>query len=355
MGRIRENINSEGKKTYYAEVRLKGVDDQRASFRTKTSAKQWIQDTESAIRDGRHFKTSESKKHTLSELIDRYTTQCLSKHPKRLAKQEWIFNWWRKAIGKKLLSDVTPPLIAKMRDELLSENTSKGTLRTPSTVNRYLAALSAAFTAAVNEFQWAEENPLRKISKPPENKGRLRYLSHDEIDRLLTACKASPSPILFPLVLAALCTGCRQGELLNLRVKDIDFLRRHIHLLETKNGDIRVVPLPSTAAETLQQHVEGKSPFEYVFPAKHALSKSGKAAPSKAFVRAVEAAGIEDFRFHDLRHTTASYLAMNGASPSEIAAVLGHRTLHMVKRYAHLSEQHVANVLEKSVGTFLPR
>jgi len=99
MGAIREYPRTDGSTTYHAEVRLRGHPKQRESFRTKSQAKKWIQDTESAIRDGRHFKTAEAKRHTLGELIDRFISQWLSKYPKRQAKQTALLTWWKKSAG----------------------------------------------------------------------------------------------------------------------------------------------------------------------------------------------------------------------------------------------------------------
>ena len=119
---------------------------------------------------------------------------------------------------------------------------------------------------------------------------------------------------------------------------------------ETKNGERRRVPIVGPALEALRAHAKVRrldSPL--VFP-----GRTGKPAElRKAWVKALREAGIEDFRFHDLRHTTASYLAMSGASPGEIAEILGHKTLHMVKRYAHLSESHTRSVLERTMDKVL--
>lgn len=243
MGTIREYKKRDGTISYHVEVRLRGHPIQRESHRTRTLAKKWIQDTESAIRDGRHFKTAESKRHTLAELIDRFVLEWLPKHPKQSTKQTALLGWWKQRLGHLLLADLTPSKIAESRDTLLREKTRRKTLRSSSTVNRYLAALSKALSIAITEWGWLEDSPIKKVSKPSEAPGRDRFLSFNEKDRLLIACQASPNPYLYPLVNLSIQTAMRFGELINLRWEDIDFQQRKIILKKTKNGDTRVIPL----------------------------------------------------------------------------------------------------------------
>jgi integrase len=248
-------------------------------------------------------------------------------------------------------------MIAECRDTLGAEPSRVGKPRSPATVNRYLAALSHAFTVARDEWGWLDDTPMRKVKKPKEPRGRDRYLSNDTIGedgetidgertRLLKACKASSNPYLYPVVVLALSTGMRQGEIMGLTWDDIELQQEQgrITLRETKNGEIRVVPLFNEALAIIQAHAKGRAKAGgLLFPSK---TKPGVPIDLRTpWETAVEAAGIEDLRFHDLRHCAASYLAMDGASAAEIAEVLGHKTLHMVKRYAHLSEAHTASVV----------
>jgi len=151
MGTIRSYDKEDGTTTYHAEVRLKGYHLQRASFITKTLAKKWIQDTESSIRDGRHFRTAEAKKHTVKDLIERFCTQWLIQYPHRVVRQTAYLSLWKDRLGHLLLSDLTPAIIAEARDALLAEKTPRNTPRNPATVNRYLAAFSRPLTIAVKE------------------------------------------------------------------------------------------------------------------------------------------------------------------------------------------------------------
>jgi hypothetical protein len=169
MGSIREVIKKDGTTSYHAEVRIKGCSPQRDSFRTRTLAKKWIQDIESAVPDGRHFRTSESKRHTVKDLIDRFIKEWIPKDPQYQQKKISYLLWWREALGHLMLADLTPAQIAACRDKLLSETTCRKSQRSGSTVNRYLASFSKAIGISIREWGWIQENPMSKISKPQEN------------------------------------------------------------------------------------------------------------------------------------------------------------------------------------------
>lgn len=193
MATINKRKDQDGNMRFQAIVRLKGFPTQTATFTRLTDAKQWIQSTESAIREGRHFKTSEAKKYTLKSTIDRYIKLF---NPPYYKKAQ--LDWWKKKIGHYVLCDITPAVIATGRDELLQGVTSKGTQRSPSTVVRYIAALSHVFIIAIKEFGWIDSSPVSKITKPREPLGRVRFLSDEERERLLLACKASYNSFLYP-------------------------------------------------------------------------------------------------------------------------------------------------------------
>ena len=344
MATITKRQTADGKPYYTAQIRLKGYPAQTATFPRITDAKKWVQDTESAIREGRHFKTAEAKKHTFADLVDRYIKDVLPGKPKQAVKQKQQLEWWKEKMGVYLLSDVTAAMIVQYRDELASGTTYRGTPRTPATVVRYIAALSHAFTIAVNEWQWLEDSPVRKVKKPTESRGRVRYLDDDDRIKLLKACKESPNPLLYPCVILALSSGMRQAELMGLKWQDVNLKDGFLILHETKNGERRRVPLAGHGLELLKEHAKiRRLDTTLLFPSDRNPQKPIDLR--KAFTNALQSAEIKDFHWHDLRHCTASYLAMNGASLAEIAEVLGHKTLSMVKRYAHLSDGHVSNVV----------
>ena len=338
MANIRERKNAKGETRYQAQVRLKGRPPETVTFNRKTDAKKWVQSIESAIHEGRHFKTTEAKKRSLGELIDRYIQDVLPTKPKSAAKQAPQLKWWKSEIGYCTLADITPALIAEARNKL-----HKG--RKPATVVRYMAALSHAFTIAVNEWGWLDDNPMRKVSRPKEPRGVVRFLSEEERVDILEACKASSCPHLYPVVVLALSTGMRQGEIINLTWNNVDLKRGYIILEETKNGERRSVPLVGFALEQIKVlNKVRRIDTPLLFPS--TVKPLVPIDIRTPWQKALKASGVNTFRFHDLRHTAASYLAMNGASLAEIADILGHKTLQMVKRYAHLSEQHTSKVLE---------
>jgi integrase len=328
-----------GQQVYRAQVRRKGAPPLSATFTKLSDARKWVQVTEAAILEGRHFKTAEAKGHTVADLIERYCCDVLPRKAQETVYGQTLqLRGWKAQLGHYALADVTPALLAECRDQLARNHKN-------STVNLYLAALSHAFTTAVREWGWLDDSPMRKVRKPKQPRGRVRFLSDEERKRLLTACQASRNPHLYTVVMLALSCGARKGELVSLRWPDVDLKRGTLTFHDTKNGERRAVPLTGQALTLMQQHARVRRlDTSLVFP--NAVGKQFYRF-REAFENAVERAGIKDFRFHDLRHTAASYLAMSGASLAEIAEVLGHKTLAMVKRYAHLSEAHTRGVVER--------
>lgn len=343
MANVEKRICKDGSISYRVKVRLKGFPAQHATFERLTDARRWAQQTESAIREGRHFKTTEAKRRTLGEMIDRYIRDIIPHKPKNKKNRTLHLNWWKAELGKYSLADVSPALIAEHRDKLGLGITCRGEKRSPSTVVRYMAALSHVFTIAIKEWGWLDDTPMRKVMKPKEPRGRVRFLSDNERDRLLAACKESSSPYLYPATVLALSTGGRRMEILGLRFDAINFSRSVITLHETKNGERRILPLAGHALALIKELANKRSPgCDLVFPGKDLKNPADIRTP---WENALKHAQINDFKFHDLRHSCASYLAMNGASLAEIAEILGHKTLQMVKRYAHLSDSHTSKVV----------
>lgn len=352
MATIQERIGKDGTKSYRAMVRLLGISETK-TFPRKTEAKRWAQDKESDIRNRRYFNTSEAEKHTFGEMIDRYMRDILP-HLKSGRTRAHQLQWWKCQLGKRSLADITPALIAEYRDRLAREGGRYGKKPSPATIVRYLAALSAVYSEAEKEWGWVTASPMSKVSKPKEPRGRVRFLCDDEKTALLDACKQSSNPYLYPVVVLALSTGMRQGEIMNLRWDDVDLDRGVIILHETKNNERRRVPVAGHALQVLKTHYQTRNTeTNLLFPSKRQVRRTPKGteayykpidlrAPWEA---ALKRANINDFLFHDLRHTAASYLAMNGASLAAIAEILGHKTLAMVKRYAHLSDSHITNVV----------
>ena len=352
MPTTRKLRRADGRTVYHVQIRLKDHDSQTATFDRKADAEEWAARTEAALRERRHFPDRAMRRLKFGELIDKFVDSEIEQRAVRdITRLTNQMDWWGELLGRDTpLIDITPARIVECRDRLTHGETISGKPASPATVNRYLAVLSKAMSAAVKEWFWLPDNPCRNVRRPTEPRGRVRFLSDDERERLLEACKKSTDPRLYPLVLAAISTGARQGELLSLRWGDIDFERGSATIEDTKNGDRRAVPVVGLIAEVLQEwgrvRIFGN---DRVFAGR----KGHTTFPRKAWLAALNEAQIKNFTFHDLRHTAASYLAMSGATLVELATILGHKTLQMVQRYAHLTEQHSNRVALKMANRFL--
>lgn len=338
MATIVKRVNKVGKTTYLVRIRLKGQPAQNATFKKLAEAKNWATQTEAAIMEGRYFKHLVAQRHSLSDLIARYASDILvHKAPENQEKERQQLRFWTENFGLYSLAEVTPAVIAEGRDQLLAKGLAG------ETVNRYLAPLSHAFTVAIKEYGWVTENPVMKVRKCKVNQGRLRYLSIEEIQRLLAACRQSENPYLYPVVILALSTGMRKSEIMYLTWRQIDLQQEQILLEKTKNRERRALPLQGEAKKELLKLCSEKSPQDSLLFA----GQDGQRPfyLQRAWQAALTRAEIQDFHFHDLRHTAASYLAMAGVDMPTIAEILGHKTLAMVKRYVHLSDGHKSKAL----------
>lgn len=363
MASTEKRISQDGKESYRVKIRLKGHPVITETFHRKTDAKRWVQKTESLIREGRYFETNDGRKRTLNELIDKYITNRL---PHRGDDKETVkpqLEWWKLQIGAYLLKNVTPQLIVQYRDKLLNEPQLKSGENQPrqlknSTVIRYLASLSVCFSYAIEDLGWLKENPVKQVKKPKPERGRVRYLTEHEQNILITTCKSSNYRPLLAILLIAITTGARKSEILNLKWQDIDLQQKQAIFENTKNGERRSAPLSAPVIKNLNQLKKvPRIDTNYVFPGidgtkpkdirRHwntAIKKANKLLKEQGL-----SSSLKDFRFHDLRHTAASYLAMEGASLLEIAEILGHKTMSMVKRYSHLTNEHTKKVVENMV------
>jgi integrase len=180
-------------------------------------------------------------------------------------------------------------------------------------------------------------NPLGHVQQLKEPPGRLRFLTLDEIHKLLMCCPPPPHP-LRAIIITALTTGMRRGEILGLKWDYIKLDNRLIILPMTKNNTVRVVPINETLYNTL---AEMPDKIGYVF-------RNGQSMVNarKSFQAACKRAGITDFRFHDLRHTYASHLTMRGVHVRALQELLGHKTLTMTQRYSHLASEQLQKAVK---------
>ena len=216
----------------------------------------------------------------------------------------------------------------------------------PSTVNRELATLKTLFGKAV-AWERVHENPAKSVKFLREPKGRLRFLEREDIVKLLTNCNKR----LRPMVVLALNTGMRRGEILGLKWRDVDFKRHIITLLDTKNGEKREVYI-NEQVKTALIGVRKYPESPYIF-----CNNKGKPYYDirKSFFTALTKSGIINFHFHDLRHTFASQLVMSSVDINTVRELLGHKDIRMTLRYSHLAPSHkqrAVDILGQKMDTF---
>ena len=337
-------IRKRGDLQWQVEVRKKGYPAQRRTFSTRADAERWGKETEIGIERGLFFDRTASEKTTISELIKRYRREVVptmrGKHIKPALNQlESVF-------GKYALSSVTSEMIAKHRDKRLETVSA-------STVKKEINSLSSMIDLAGKEWGIPlASNPCKMVKRPVEPKGRDRRLekvgecnedesstvNEFEEDILLKFCRES-SPELAVIVIVALETAARLGELIKLRWEHVNLHKQTAKLLDTKsNREDRDIPLSPAAVAALKslpvRHISGR-----VF---HNWAASDSF--NKTWVRVCKRAGIKNLKFHDLRHEACSRLASK-YEIHELMKVTGHKTVAMVLRYYHPRAEDLAKKL----------
>jgi integrase len=336
----------DGSTRYRVRVRLQGELPRTKTFKRLTDAKAWAAKVESDLGHGAYVPTALERRRNLRELIEKYRFEYLPTRKLRDADNQLsLLQWWDDNYGHLTMDKLRPEAIAEARRKLQKRKNRDGQPLSGATVNRYLAALSAVCKWAWKELRWLPSNPVLEVTKAPESTGLIRYLSDDERNALLKVCRESKDPNINTAVLLALATGLRYSNIRNLKWPDVDLAQWRLRVVETKNGQPRYVPVVGPAQNALQaQHDRDPSGDGWVFKG---VKESAPADLEHPWRRVRDTAKLQDFRFHDLRHTTASYLTMNGASLAEVAEALGHRTLVMAKRYSHQSGEHVRSTFER--------
>ena len=317
------------KDKYQALVRLSNHPTVSKTFTLKSDARTWARETEIQIQKGNFDTAYIPIKETLREVLERYLKEVTPKKKSAEVEAIKIKRLLREPIAARPFSSLKPLHFVEFRDER-SQNVS-GT-----TTLKDLALLSHAIEIATKDWGLPlNANPVRQITKPKQNKPRDKRLEDNEKDRLLRACSQRQNHWLSSVVLMAIETAMRRGELLGLEWAEID-LNRTAHLPVTKNGTGRTVPLSTTAVETLEslpRDITGK-----VFP----ISRT---ALRGLWNRACQRAEIEDLNFHDLRHETTSRFFEKGLNVMEVAAITGHKDVRMLQRYTHLRAEDLAKKL----------
>ena len=271
------------------------------------------------IAEGKHFPERQGNKITFAEMAGIFLKQ-YAQHKKSAETLTLRTNKLIAMLGNHKLNSITPFMVQEMRNKIKETSTS-------ATANRYQAILRSIFYRAKDWKMFYGENPAAVIKLEKETPNRLRYLSTQEIGRLLEVC----SQRIYPVVVCALMTGMRRGEILGLKWDDVDLNERIIYLTETKSGKPREIPIMNKLYDTLI-NMPRESTFVFNVP---------KITLRRHFETALKQAGIAGFRFHDLRHTFASHFIMRTSALPALQKILGHSTPILTQRYAHLSNKHL--------------
>jgi len=281
-----------------------------------------------SIKEGKQPEIKRIVNHTFRELSEKYLAW-IEGRQKSAKIKGYIIRQLVEMFGNLPLRSFNTSLV-----EQLQTDSMKRGLRN-SSCNKILNILKHMFTKAV-EWEMVESESLKRIRKVKllrDDGKRLRYLSREECQALINNC----DPHLKPIVITALNTGMRKGEILSLEWDNVDLRHGFILLDVTKNGERREIPINDTLKATLQG-ITRRLDVPYVFYEQ----SMGKAYQDvkRSFKTALRRTGIKDFHFHDLRHTFASQLVMAGVDITTVKDLLGHKTLNMTLRYAHLSPSH---------------
>lgn len=302
------------------------------------------------------------RKHTFSDLAEKYLPFVLNQKAydiKKLYVAALV-----KEFGAVKLCNITLSAVEGWQSRLLSserppvkEGGEKRSPLKPASVNKYIGTFKHMFTKAVDWDMMPEEEAKRvqRVKVIPENNRRLRYLSFEESAELLNACDKH----LKPIVAFALNTGCRRGEILGLTWDRVDLKHGFILLDDTKSGKRREIPINKTV-KTLLKEIVRRLDSNYVFvnpdtvKERPPVKAGGAIRPAsgryysvkRSFAAACRKAKITDLHFHDLRHTFASQLVMNGVDIVTVSKLLGHANLTMTLRYAHLAPDHLKSAVD---------
>jgi integrase len=314
---------------YTVRAAVRGYAPRVRTFNTKKEAADWgeAQEREMLALKKEQGTGHDFHNYTIGGLVRDFLAEPRTKAQRSLGDTSRRAAWFVDKYGAVKIMDVNSRLLRKARAELAED-------RGPATVNRHLSVLRSAWNFGIkNELipgakQWPKGLML------PEPSGRIRFLNHSEIAALLKASEADP--VMRAAIMVSIGCGVRQGELLRLKWADVDLVKGALTVHLSKSGKRRHVHIPANAVEALRKLRK----LKMVSPVDVFLNTDGK--PLKKSLLETRwrkmrtAAKLADFRWHDLRHSTASLLAQNGATLLEIGSVLGHSTPSMTLRYAHL-------------------
>ncbi|PKN33229.1 MAG: site-specific integrase [Deltaproteobacteria bacterium HGW-Deltaproteobacteria-19] len=303
------------------------------------------------VAEGKWFEHLEGEDRTFNDLMDRYMKEhsAVNKAPRSYQRDKVLEKHLRRAFGKMILTEIQPKMIADYKTKRREEGVS------PRTINYELILMGHAFNLAMKEWQWVNDNPVMRVRKERVNNIIERWLTLEEEEKLLAA---SPK-WLQEIIIFAIHTGFRQGEILDLKWSQVDFQRRTVTLLEQKNRSVDTLPLNATALGVLQERLRVRSDkTDHVFYSKN-FTRIDCCNLIRSFKIAIRNAKIQKLRFHDLRHTFATRLVQNGVDLFAVQKLGRWKSTEMIKRYAHHNPEslrariEVMDTLRKPVITIL--
>lgn len=336
--------------TWRAVIRKKGHPPICETFNRRHEAEDWGREIEHQVKIGQYKFGRQGIKQTVDHLLERYDTDGVLDHHKSKRDTVRHLAYFQGRLGQYTLAYLTPELLLDERKRLSELLDEKGRKRSASTVNRYMASLSGMLTYACRHLRWMNENPCSNLIKLKENPHFRRILTDDEAVTLLTTCKESAHPYLYCIVLIAITTGMRQGEILSLTWNDVDFDKKILLIKTSKNGRSRRIAIMDSVLKILESLYQVRDPLKtLVFASKTAC---GRIDIKKAWHKALKSAEINDFVFHGLRHHYASRGGQMGASSQQLQSQLGHSSSQMTDHYTHLeaeSTRYIGESIEKKL------
>ncbi len=333
--------------TWKAIIRKRGWPTVVKTFRTKRDALDWSRRTEDEMVRGVYIDRALSEKTLLKDALDRYAAEVVpTKRASTARREKPIIANLKDALGNYSLAALTPDIIARYRDRRQEAGLSASTIRLE------LSLLSHLYNEAIKEWGIGLlYNPVTNIRKPPPHPGRNRRLTAAEEAKILRAASAHSNPMFGWIVRLALHTGMRAGEIQTLRVSQVNLERRVITLTETKNGSSRTVPLSTAATAVVRAALENPlrpKETDLVFfgePGRDGIRRPYEFRPG--WHRLLKRLGIHGLRFHDLRHEAVSRLVEAGLGDQEVAAISGHKSMQMLRRYTHLRAEDLVKRLDQ--------
>lgn len=318
-----------GPKQWHVQIRKRGYPTQTRTFESESEAKEWATVIESEMIRGVFVSRSEAEATTVRELLRRYEREVLP-HKRGHASDRSRIKTLDEAFGPYRLASLTSAQVARFRDQRLQVVGAQSVIHELTLLNRILKYATMDWGIALPAGL-----PTALVRKPSKPRGRDRRVSAEEIQNILNA---TGSHELAAIITIAVETAMRRGEIAALEWEHVDFKRNVVHLPKTKTDTPRDVPLSSRAIRALKSL--RKKDVGRVFELQ-------AESMSQAFDRACEPhrANISNIRFHDLRHEATSRLFERGFTLMEVAAITGHKTLEMLKRYTHLRAEDLAKKL----------